>query len=739
MIRSISASIRGHDLEPFNVIVKSNRRQLARISCRDRTNNIKGFAFPDRREMGKPDKDHCAATNELYSTKEIEGRGMRLTLRTLLAWLDDTLKPTEVREIGRQVAGSPFAQELSERIHRVTRQRRLSVPSRSGPEGTDPNMVAAYLDNDLDHEAVAEFEKKCLTSDVNLAEVASVHQILSLLGQKVRVPAEARTRMYQLVKGRETIPTKREESKEPPEPEPVTKPIQPWVLPEPSPRPWFERFGPVAACVVLIMLVSWSAWRSLTAKSPELLLVAPAPGSGARDESIASTDRPGPELIVAAPTESDAVSGADNSASAHGEIPAPSQPGGAGVPDSTSPAPNPEEVSGTKVAKVAEPKTKEPTLPLEVPPGAAGLAEPLDGILLRYNPDDREWIRLTGPTPLSHSDRLLCLAPSRALVSIGKLQLSLLGETEIRLLTQSSDKIPAIELLQGRVLLGQAPTGSLKVVFSERAATLELSPGDSLALARSNQRLEGQLGAQAPPLEIYCTQGEASVIVDQKQESLSPSSVVTVDSSGKLKRTTLDSLPSWSTETEPSAAELQVRAQFVKMIHPGRPVLTEIVAASEDEHTEIKQLSISALKALGDLSYLMPMLSRKDDRIMRLGALAAVRDYIGRGPDDAKRALAQLEKEFGEETGSLLGKMLVGFTAEEASKPETYQRLVGLLAPEQDSIGLRELALDTLKRLTGRGDLGYDPDHPEGKGLNTWKELERKGELRPPPREPKAE
>ncbi len=151
---------------------------------------------------------------------------MRLTLRTLLAWLDDTLQPNEVREIGRQVAGSPFAQELSERIHRVTRQRRLSVPSRSGPDGTDPNLVAAYLDNELDPEAVAEFEKKCLTSDVNLAEVSSVHQILSLLGQKVKVPAEARHRMYQLVKGRETIQAKRAEPKEPPEPEPVTKPIQ---------------------------------------------------------------------------------------------------------------------------------------------------------------------------------------------------------------------------------------------------------------------------------------------------------------------------------------------------------------------------------------------------------------------------------------------------------------------------------------------------------------------------------
>src|SRR3954447_18128971 len=113
---------------------------------------------------------------------------MRLTLRTLLAWLDDTLPPSEVREIGRQVSESPLARDLVDRIHRVTRQRRHTVPSKSGPDATDPNLVAAYVDNDLEPDQVAEYEKKCLTSDVNLAEVACVHQILSLLGQKVQVP-----------------------------------------------------------------------------------------------------------------------------------------------------------------------------------------------------------------------------------------------------------------------------------------------------------------------------------------------------------------------------------------------------------------------------------------------------------------------------------------------------------------------------------------------------------------------
>ena len=79
---------------------------------------------------------------------------MRLTLRTLLAWMDDTLEPGQVREIGKQVAESPFARELTDRINRVTRQRRLTVPSNSGPEATDANVVASYLDNDLDPEDV---------------------------------------------------------------------------------------------------------------------------------------------------------------------------------------------------------------------------------------------------------------------------------------------------------------------------------------------------------------------------------------------------------------------------------------------------------------------------------------------------------------------------------------------------------------------------------------------------------
>ncbi len=132
---------------------------------------------------------------------------MRLTLRTLLAYLDDTLEPVEIKTIGQKVTESDTAQELIARIKQVTRRRRITTPPATGPNAFDPNLVADYLDNELSSEEVAELEKICLESDVHLSEVASCHQILTLvLGEPALVPPTAKERMYSLVHGREAIP-----------------------------------------------------------------------------------------------------------------------------------------------------------------------------------------------------------------------------------------------------------------------------------------------------------------------------------------------------------------------------------------------------------------------------------------------------------------------------------------------------------------------------------------------------
>src|ERR1700722_19198137 len=132
---------------------------------------------------------------------------IRLTLRTLLAYLDDTLEPAQAKSIGAKVAESEQARELTERIKQVTRRRRLTTPPTTGPGGMDPNTIGEYLDNEIAPEKAAEVEQICLASDVHLAEVAACHQILTLvLGEPALVPPSAKQRMYQLVKGPESIP-----------------------------------------------------------------------------------------------------------------------------------------------------------------------------------------------------------------------------------------------------------------------------------------------------------------------------------------------------------------------------------------------------------------------------------------------------------------------------------------------------------------------------------------------------
>lgn len=125
---------------------------------------------------------------------------MRLTLRTLLAYLDSNLPADQADELEQKIRQSEPAQQLIARIREVQQRIRLGAPSVHGRgTGGDPNSVAEYLDNRLRSEKTAEIEKICIESDMQLAEVAACHQILSqILGKPLQSPHELRQRLYAL-------------------------------------------------------------------------------------------------------------------------------------------------------------------------------------------------------------------------------------------------------------------------------------------------------------------------------------------------------------------------------------------------------------------------------------------------------------------------------------------------------------------------------------------------------------
>ena len=125
---------------------------------------------------------------------------MRLTLRTLLAYLDDTLDPQDSEALKAKLVESGFATQLVQRIRDVLIRKDLSAPSPSavGPV-EEANVISEYLDSTLPAEQVAEIERACLDSEPQLAEAAACHQVLTLvLGTPAEVSPELRDRIYEL-------------------------------------------------------------------------------------------------------------------------------------------------------------------------------------------------------------------------------------------------------------------------------------------------------------------------------------------------------------------------------------------------------------------------------------------------------------------------------------------------------------------------------------------------------------
>ena len=131
---------------------------------------------------------------------------MRLTLRTLLAWLDGVLPDDEQQQLGAKVSSSVVATHLVERIRGAVGRAAIGAPKPEGRGLTeDVNSVAEYLDNTLSSEQLEAFERICIESEVHLAEVAACHGLLAEVSRDPtvaqRLYEEERERIHQRLLG----------------------------------------------------------------------------------------------------------------------------------------------------------------------------------------------------------------------------------------------------------------------------------------------------------------------------------------------------------------------------------------------------------------------------------------------------------------------------------------------------------------------------------------------------------
>jgi hypothetical protein len=297
---------------------------------------------------------------------------MRLTLRNMLASMDEILEPAQQQEIRQKIEESEFATGIMHRIRDVTRRMRLGAPKLSGKGmGLDPNTVAMYLDNTLSSERVPDFEKVCLESDVHLAEVAACHQILALvLGEPAEVNPALRRKLYDIGQASEATEAQSAAPKVPPPLPPTVvkrgrreRPRVPDYLREPR----RSRIWAVAATLLLAVLLAAAVIRALgpyDQNNPALawLPIWQRDQVAQNDAGAPTTDEPG-RAIDNQPLN--AVVGEDATAGTTAD--AASEP----LPENSVP-PGTADAAAAGSAPLSDPlSTRGKTIPTDSPPPAA--------------------------------------------------------------------------------------------------------------------------------------------------------------------------------------------------------------------------------------------------------------------------------------------------------------------------------------------------------------------------------
>lgn len=658
---------------------------------------------------------------------------MRLTLRTLLAYIDDTLDPIQAREIGRKVAESDVAQELIDRIKSVTRRRGLTVPPASGPDRTDANTVAEYLDNDLSPEMIAEVEETALNSDVHLAEIAACHQILTLvIGEPASVPPVARQRMYQLVQGPEADPSRRAKRIGPRDRDEIDSAADNRA----AQRGAAFRLLGAGALAVALGIAIWQILTNLPHRGGALPGDLPAP-------AVADNSKPNGDNPAVDPPKPDVK-----------PVDPPKPPDQPPMPDAKPQPPkqpidqlpdrkpsDERKVVGTIVSKDAVLLTRAAEGPWariapEAKVGTAVTLLTLPGYHTELKLDSGATLSCWGNLPDGLPGGLLdCQATLHAPRAGVDLDLTV---DRGRIYLTGAKKPLAVRLrFAGEIWDLILADDTTEIVF-EVSSTYSGQPfqrdgkGESPVVQAQLGVITGKVAAQvdARKFELVAPPGPAGLAWENKKAGLVAVEYMSLPAAwGKQPVRS----PSRDRQNEIDTA---LRNLFARISAPNKPVELAIGELAEGGSRTGRVLALLSSSALGSWAPVLDALENAQDQDLRQAAILALQALIARQPAFDAQIAEQLQGKLGYSDRQADDAMLLLHGYPEAAKTEaaTFDSLFVLLRNER--VGLRELAawrlLQLDPELTNRARFHAGDEEPQReRAIGEWRKRIPEGKLPP--------
>jgi hypothetical protein len=682
---------------------------------------------------------------------------MRLTLRTMLAYLDDVLDPADAETLKKKIEESDFASGLVARIRGVLKKLRMDAPKLDGKGmGNDANTVAEYLDSALTQDRVAEFERVCLESDKHLSEAASCHQILTIvLGKAADVPPDLRERIYVLGNPERAQAQAAQSAAAaapaaslvpPPVPAGNGKPVQ---RPAPLEVPEYLRAGrsstvwPIlgfTAATLLLGLVALRALGPFDKNHPVAKLfagqpvVAEAPSAPAAptdikpkveektpatatDTAPAATDTFPSTPAPSSPTENVVAATPNAQPATATDLLPPESPDKVvvAVPaPSTAPAPAATETPDTTVPPVPPPAVAiTPKLPTPKLPSSTEAPKPKPADVGRYtsdgqlmatlDPNDGLWYVKQPQEILSAGERLVVLPPYRPQLALpSAVQLNFAGEASLRMEEPDENRIPRVSVAYGRFLAATAGKAGAQVQLdlSGVKGQLTLVDADSVLAVKVARWVPPGEDPEAAPgllvIEMYNANGRATWEQGESKFDIPARHVHVYVGTDPPETHGPFFSPDWIDSKSIKPIDREAATALERLIDFERPLNLSLQEVTSKDRA-VKALAARCLAALGEFEPILRELSDGNQYSFWASEFDALQQALSRSPETAakvRQTLSLLRSVDGKE----MYRLLWGYGEEQLAQGAAAQLVKSL---EHEQMDLRVLAYNNLVAITG--------------------------------------